>query len=70
MPQPRCRAGSAACAQRPALPRARATPLRLPAGAAPQEVMIGADRFAIPEVLFNPALLAAHYPAAADALKV
>lgn len=35
-----------------------------------QEVMIGADRFAIPEVLFNPALLAAHYPAAADALRV
>ena len=31
--------------------------------------MIGADRFGIPEVLFNPALLAAHYPAAAEALK-
>lgn len=33
-----------------------------------QEIAIGADRFAIPEVLFNPLLLS-HYPAAAEGLR-
>lgn len=34
----------------------------------PQEIAIGTDRFAIPEVLFNPLLLP-NYPAAAEALR-
>ncbi|KAL4451638.1 hypothetical protein ABPG75_007300 [Micractinium tetrahymenae] len=34
-----------------------------------QEIAIGTDRFAIPEVLFNPLLLPNNYPTAAAALK-